>query len=100
MEAKEIRSDLPPPCPVHKVGDNFVVNNVTCEGKIYHGVLVKQATRLRALTNGLPSANVIYYKCPDQGRVVYEIRRDPERWYNDAIPPLTNALMNTSGPLV
>ena len=99
MEVKEIRPDLPPPCPVHKVGDKFMINNATCEGKICHGVLMQQATRLWALANGLPSANVITYKCPDQGKVVYEIRRDPDHWYKDGISPLTNALVKAPGPL-
>jgi hypothetical protein len=39
----------------------------------------------------MASANVITYRCPDQGKVVYEIRRDPDHWWKDALSPLTDA---------
>ena len=39
MEVKEIIADLPPWCPVHKVGDKIVITNGCVEGKICLPVL-------------------------------------------------------------
>ena len=91
MEAKEIRRELPPLCPVQKVGDRVVISNGCLEGKICLPVLCQQAARLYGLVNGMASANVINYACPDKGKVVYEIRRDPNHWWKDAQSPLTEA---------
>jgi uncharacterized repeat protein (TIGR04076 family) len=99
MEVKEISADLPPPCPVHKIGDKSSVHNAKCDGTLCLGVLTRQYMRLGALANGIPSANVITYKCPDQGKVVYEIRRDPDHWYMDAVSQLTDAKVKAPGPL-
>ena len=99
MEVKEIKSEFPPPCPVHKVGDKFSINNATTEGRLCLGVLLSQMPRLWALANGLPSGNAITWACPDHGKVVYEIRRDPDHWYKDAVAPLTNATVKAPGPL-
>ena len=91
MAVKEISAEFPPPCPVHKVGDKLVINNASVEGKICLGVLTQQLARLYGLANGMPSANLITYRCPDHGKVVYEIRRDPDHWWKDAQAPLTEA---------
>jgi hypothetical protein len=89
MEVKEIREELPPMCPVHGVGDRVVINNGCLEGKICLPVLSQQVARLYGLVNGMAAANVITYRCPDKGKVVYEIRRDPDHWWQDAVSPLT-----------
>ena len=91
MEVKEIREDLPPMCPVHKVGDRIVINNGCLEGKICLPVLSQQVARLYGLVNGMASSNVITYRCPDRGKVVYEIRRDSDHWWKDALSSLTEA---------
>ena len=91
MEVKEIREDLPPPCPVHKVGDKIVINNGCVEGRICLPVLSQQVARLYGLVNGMPFANVFTYSCPDKGKVVYEIRRDPDHWWKDAQSPFTES---------
>lgn len=91
MEVKEIRKELPPMCPVHKVGDKIIINNGCLEGKICLPALSQQTARLYGLVNGMASANVITYRCPDQGKVVYEIRRDPDHWWKDALSTLTEA---------
>lgn len=91
MEVKQIRAELPPLCPVHKVGDRVVINNGCLEGKICLPVLSQQVARLYGLVNGMASANVITYYCPDKGKVVYEIRRDPDHWWKDALSTLTDA---------
>ena len=39
MEVKEIREELLPMCPVHKVRDRIVINNGCLEGKICLPVL-------------------------------------------------------------
>ena len=91
MEVKEIHEQLPPVCPVHKVGDRIVINNGCLEGKICLPVLSQQIARLYGLVNGMASANVITYRCPDRGKVVYEIRRDPDHWWKDALSSLTEA---------
>jgi len=91
MEVKEIKTDLPPMCPVHKVGDKVAINNGTVEGKICLGVLTQQFARLYGLANGMIAANTLTYACPDRGKVVFEIRRDVNHWYKDAISPLTDA---------
>ncbi len=61
------------------------------EGKICLPVLSQQVARLYGLVNGMASANVITYSCPDKGKVVYEIRRDPNHWWKDPLSPLTEA---------
>ena len=91
MEVKQIREELPPLCPVHKVGDRVVINNGCLEGKVCLPVLSHQVARLYGLVNGMASANVIAYSCPDKGKVVYEIRRDPDHWWKDAVSPLTES---------
>ena len=91
MEVKEINDQLPPACPVHKIGDKLVINNGCIEGKICLPVMTQQISRLYGLVNGMPSANVITYRCPDRGKVVYEIRRDSNHWWKDAMSPLTEA---------
>ena len=91
MEVKEIRDKPSPMCPVQKVGDRIVINNGCLEGKICLPVLSQQVARLYGLVNGMASANVITYRCPDGGKVVYEIRRDPDHWWEDALSPLTEA---------
>ncbi len=91
MEVKEIRKELSPACPVHKVGDKIVINNGFLEGKVCLPVLTQQAARLYGLVNGMMSPNVVTYRCPDAGKVVYEIRRDPDHWWKDAQSPLTES---------
>ncbi len=91
MEVKEINAKLPPACPVHKVGDKIVINNGCLEGKICLPVLSQQVARLYGLVNGMASAHVMTYRCPDNGKVVYEIRRDPDHWWKDAQSPRTAA---------
>ncbi len=91
MEVKEIREELLPMCPIHKVGDRIVINNGCVEGKICLPVLSQQVARLYGLVNGMASVNVITYRCPDRGKVVYEIRRDPDHWWKDALSSLTEA---------
>ena len=91
MEVKETNDQLPPACPVHKVGDKLVINNGCIEGKLCLPVMTQQISRLYGLVNGMPSANVITYRCPDRGKVVYEIRRDSNHWWKDAMSPLTEA---------
>ena len=91
MEVKEIREELPPMCPVHNVGDRIVINNGCLEGKICLPVLSQQVARIFGLVNGMASANIITYRCPDRGKVVYEIRRDPDHWWKDALSPLTES---------
>ncbi len=91
MVVKEIRADLSPACPVQKVGDKIAINNGCLEGKICLPVLAQQMARLYALANGAPMANVAAYSCPDRGKVVYEIRRDPDHWWKDATSPLTES---------
>jgi len=91
MEVTEINEELPPPCPVHSVGDRIVIDNGCLEGKICLPVLAQQVARLYGLANGMPAANVLTYRCPDKGKVVYEIRRDPDHWRKDAQSPLTEA---------
>jgi len=91
MEVKEIREELPPMCPVHNVGDRIVINNGCLEGKICLPVLSQQVARLYGLVNGMASANIITYRCPDRGKVVYEIRRDPDQWWKDALSLLTES---------
>ncbi len=91
MEVKEISEQLPPMCPVQKVGDRIIINNGCLEGRICLPVLSQQIARLYGLVNGMASANVITYRCPDKGKVVYEIRRDPDHWWRDALSPSTEA---------
>ncbi|MBI2830944.1 MAG: hypothetical protein HYX79_01645 [Chloroflexi bacterium] len=91
MEVKEINKDLPPACPVQKVGDKIIINNGCLEGKICFPVLAQVNARLYGLVNGMPSAKVITYRCPDKGKVVYEIRRDPDHWWKDAMSPKTDS---------
>lgn len=91
MEVKEIREELPPVCPVQKLGDKIIINNGCLEGKICFPVLCQQAARLYGLVNGMSSANVITCRCPDKGKVVYEIRRDPDHWWKNALASLTEA---------
>lgn len=98
MEVKEVLHDKPPACPVHKVGDRIVINNGCLEGKVCLPVLSQQAARLYGLTNGMPSANVITYRCPDQGKVMYEIRRDPDHWWKDAQSSLTESDVKPNAP--
>ncbi len=85
MEVTEISAEYPPACPVHKVGDKIVINNGCLEGKICFPVLSQQVARLYGLVNGMPAPNVIKYRCPDRGKVAYEIRRDPDHWWKDAM---------------
>ncbi|MBI2869952.1 MAG: hypothetical protein HYX96_09030 [Chloroflexi bacterium] len=54
-------------------------------------VACQMAARLYGLTFGMPSVNTFTYRCPDRGKVVYEIRRDPDHWWKDAVSPLTEA---------
>lgn len=98
MEVKEMAKDLPPACPCHKLGDKIVINNGCVEGKMCLPVLAQQMARLYGLVNGMPSANVITYRCPDKGKVVYEIRRDPDHWWKDAQSPLTDATVKPYVP--
>ncbi len=91
MEVTEIRGELLPPCPVHKVGDRIVINNGCLEGKICLPVLSQQVARLYGLVNGMPAANLFTCRCPDGGKVVYEVRRDPNHWWKDAQSPLTES---------
>jgi len=93
---KEIREDLPPKCPVHDIDDKVAVENGTIIGKICLPVLAMHLPRIYALVNGAPSpyGDVITIKCPDQGKVVYEIRRDSTKWWKDALSPLTPSEVN------
>ena len=91
MEVMEISTEYPPGCPVHKVGDKIVINNGCLEGKVCFPVLSQQVARLYGLVNGMPSPNVIKYRCPDRGKVVYEIRRDPDHWWKDAQSQLSES---------
>src|SRR3990170_3001639 len=91
MEVKEISEQLPPMCPVQKVGDRIIINNGCLEGRICLPVLSQQIARLYGLVNGMSSVNVITYRCPDAGKVVYEIRRDPNHWWKDPLSPLTES---------
>lgn len=92
MTVKEIKAELAPPCPVHKVGDKITINNGCLEGKICLPVLAQQAARLYGLVNGMSApSEVLTYSCPDKGKVVYEIRRDPNHWWKDAMSPLTES---------
>ena len=91
MEVKEIKGEYPPTCPVHKVGDRIVINNGCLEGKLCFPVFSQQMARLYGLVNGMPAPNVIAYRCPDHGKVVYEIRRDPDHWWKDAVSPMTES---------
>jgi uncharacterized repeat protein (TIGR04076 family) len=91
MTVKEIRKDLPPDCPVHKVGDRIVINNGCVEGKICLPVLAMQAGRLYGLVNGMLFPNVLTFECPDRGKVVYEIHRDTDHWWKDALSELTES---------
>lgn len=96
MEVKEIREDLPPKCPVHKMGDKITINNGYLEGSICLPVLAQQMARLYALSNGMPARDVMTYRCPDQGKVVYEIRRDPTHWWKDPLSPQTESEVRPS----
>ena len=98
VEVKEIRTDLPPMCPVHKLGDKITINNGTVEGKVCLGVLTQQIARLYGLANGMISANTLTYRCPDQGKVIFEIRRDVNHWYKDAISPMTESPVKPPAP--
>jgi len=40
--------------------------------------LSQQIGRLYGLVNGMASTNIITYRCPDHGKVVYEIRHDSD----------------------
>ena len=91
MEVKEINAELPPPCPVEQVGDKIVINNGCVEGKICLAVLSQQIARLYGLVNGMASSNTITYRCPDRGKVIFEIRRDPDHWWKDAQSPPSRA---------
>ena len=91
MEVKQIREELTPLCPVHKVGDRVVINNGCLEGKVCLPVLSQQVARLYGLVNGMAFANVVAFSCPDKGKVVYEIRRDPDHWWKDSVSPLTKS---------
>ena len=91
MEVKEIRQQPPPSCHIQQVGDRIVINNDCLEGKICLPVLSQQIARLYGLVNGMASANIITYRCPDNGKMVFEIRRDPDHWWKDALSPLTEA---------
>ncbi|MFH0914455.1 MAG: hypothetical protein V1849_04100 [Chloroflexota bacterium] len=91
MEVKEINDQLSPRCPVHQVGDKVVIHNGCLEGKICLPVLSQQCARLYGMVNGMSAANVMTYRCPDKGKVVYEIRRDPDHWWKDALAPLTES---------
>lgn len=98
MVVKEIREELPPLCPVQKVGDKIVINNGCLEGKVCLPVLTQQISRLYGLVNGMAAANVITYRCPDNGKVVYEIRRDVEHWWKDPQSPMTKAEVKPHAP--
>ena len=52
MEVKEINEQLPPACPVHKVGDKLVINNGCIEGRLCLPVITQQISRLYGLVNG------------------------------------------------
>ena len=91
MEVKEIREELPPMCPVHNVGDVIVVNNGCLEWKICLLVFSHGAARLYGLVKGGVSVYIVPYRCPERGKVVYEIRRDPDHWWKDALSPLTES---------
>ena len=92
MEVVSIDPTLPPACPVHKVGDKLVINNGCIEGRLCLPVLTQRAAFLYGLVNGMPwPSNKITYRCPDKGKVVYEIRRDVDHWWKDAQSPLTES---------
>lgn len=91
MEVVEVKGDLPPRCPVHVVGDRIVINNGCIEGKMCLPVMAQYVARIYGLCNGMPGPNQLTIRCPDQGKVVYQLRRDPTRWWKDAQSPLTAA---------
>lgn len=88
----EMREDLPFECPVQKLGDTLTVNNGTVEGKICMYTLTQQMARIYGLVQGMPvAAETMRIGCPDKGKVVYEIHRDPTKWWKDAVSPLTDS---------
>lgn len=91
VTVKEIKNDPPPRCPVHKVGDKIVINNGCIEGKMCLPVMAMRVARLYGLCNGMPGPNVQLMPCPDHGKVVYEVHRDPTKWWKDAVSPLTDS---------
>ena len=91
MVVKEIKPELPPHCPVHQVGDKIVIDNGCVDGRICLPVLAQNLPRIYGLVNGMPTRDVWTIRCPDQGKVVYELRRDSSKWWKDAMAPLTEA---------
>lgn len=91
MEVKEIRAELPPPCPIHKAGDQMTISNGCLDGRLCLPVAAQQMARLYALANGLPAKDLTIYNCPDNGKVVFEIRRDSTKWWKEPLSPLTEA---------
>lgn len=91
VEVVELPPDLPPPCPIHSLGDRLTINNSCIEGKMCLSVMAQQMARLYALANGLPAPDVGTIRCPDRGKVVFQVRRDSAHWWKDALAPLTDA---------
>jgi uncharacterized repeat protein (TIGR04076 family) len=83
----------PPKCPVHELGDTFTVNNGCVEGKMCLPALAQHIARIYGLCNGMPSTRgeVFNIPCPDHGKVIFELRRDPTKWWKDPLSPLTDA---------
>ncbi|MBI2908138.1 MAG: TIGR04076 family protein [Chloroflexi bacterium] len=91
VTVKEIKEELPPDCPVHEVGDQLIINNGCIEGKMCLPVLAMRLPRFYGLCYGMPGPNVQTIACPDKGKVVYEVRRDPTKWWKEATAPLTDS---------
>ncbi len=90
----EMRHDkYPPKCPVHEVGDTVTINNGLVEGKMCLYVLAAHMPRIYGLVNGMPSTRgeTLTFPCGDHGKVVFELKRDPTKWWKDATSPLTDA---------
>ncbi len=99
MEVVQIKEDLPPPCPVHEVGDRITVDNGCVEGKICLPVLAQHMARIYAVTNGLPGTDAYTIACPDKGKVVFSLRRDSTRWWKTPLSPQTEAELRPSSLL-
>jgi uncharacterized repeat protein (TIGR04076 family) len=92
VKVVEMRDDLDFECPVQSIGDTLTVNNGTFEGKICMYTLAQQISRIYGLVQGMPyRSETIRVGCPDKGKVVYEISRDPTKWWKDANSPLTDS---------
>jgi hypothetical protein len=99
MKVVEMKEDLPPRCPVQEMGDTLTVYNGTVEGKICMYTLAQNMHRIYGYVQGMPApTEVLRIGCPDQGKVVYELRRDPTRWWKHAISPLTDSEVQPQMP--